>query len=69
MYYFKGELLDSLEDTIKKGEEYLSERKHLLKIADSYGWNSAKEFLSAELATNEEEENKLQIIRKEFRRL
>ena len=57
----------SLEDTIKKGEEYLSERKHLLKIADSYGWNSAKEILSVELARKEKKEKKLQRIRKEFR--
>ena len=47
------------------GEEKLNERTHLLKIADKYGWESAKEFVSEDLARDEKEEKKLQKIRKE----
>ena len=54
--YFEGRIPTSLESTIKAGEQQLSERKHLLKIADSYGWQSAREFMSEELARNEKEE-------------
>ena len=50
------------------GEEKLNERTHLLKIADKYGWDSAKEFVSEDLARDEKEEKKLQKIKGKNRR-
>ena len=64
---FGGRIPSSLEETIKAGESKLNERTHLLKIADKYGWNSAKEFVSEDLAREEKEDKKLQRIRKEHR--
>ena len=64
---FGGRIPSSLEETIKAGESKLNERTHLLKIADKYGWNSAKEFVSEDLAMDEKEDKKLQRIRKEHR--
>jgi hypothetical protein len=64
---FGGRIPSSLEETIKAGENQLKERKHLLKIADSYGWNAAKEFISEDLARDDKEEKKLQRIKKEWR--
>ena len=43
----------------------MNERTHLLNIADKYGWNSAKQFVSEDLAKDEKEVKKLQKIRKE----
>jgi hypothetical protein len=62
---FNGRITADLEETIKSGEGKLNERTHLHKIADKYGWISAKEFVSEDLARDEKEEKKLQKIRKE----
>ena len=38
-------LTEKLRTSLGSGEEKLNERTHLLKIADKYGWDSAKELL------------------------
>ena len=57
-----GQLPKSLKDVISAGEKLLSERFHLLKIADRYGWGAVTEFTEVELARNEVEEKKLKKI-------
>ena len=59
-----GQLPKSLKDVISAGEKLLSERFHLLKIADHYGWGAVTEFIEVELARNEVEEKKLKKIMK-----
>ena len=60
-----GRLPSSLKDVISAGENLLSERLHLLKIADRYGWAAVTEFTEVELARNEVEEKKLKKIMKD----
>ena len=50
---------------ISAGENLLSERLLLLKIADRHGWGTVTEFTEVELARNEVEENKLKKIMKD----
>ena len=59
-----GHLPRSLKDVISAGEKILSDRRHLLKIADRYGWGAVTEFTEVELARNEVEEKKLKKIMK-----
>ena len=59
-----GQLSKSLKDVITAGEKLLSDRFHLLKIADRYGWEAVTEFTEIELARNEVEEKKLRKIMK-----
>ena len=59
-----GHLPKSLKDVISAGEKLLSDRFHLLKIADRYGWEAVTEFTEIELARNEVEEKKLRKIMK-----
>ena len=59
-----GHLPRSLKDVISAGEKILSDRRHLLKIADRYGWGAVTEFTEVELARNEIEEKKLKKIMK-----
>ena len=61
-----GQLPKSLKDVISAGEKLLSERFHLLKIADRYGWEAVTEFTEVDLARNEVEEKKLRKIMKAF---
>ena len=45
-----GTLPEAIDDVIKKGENKLGDRLHLLKVADKYGWVSVTEFCEEELA-------------------
>ena len=54
-----GQLPKSLKEVISVGDKLLSERFHLLKIADRYGWGAVSEFTEVELARNKVEEKKL----------
>ena len=60
-----GQLPSSLKDVISAGENLLTERLHLLKIAYQYGWGAVTEFTEVELARNEVEEKKLKKIMKD----
>ena len=53
-----GQLPKSLKEVISVGDKLLSERFHLLKIADRYGWGAVSEFTEVELARNKVEEKK-----------
>ena len=54
-----GQLPKALKEVISAGDKLLSERFHLLKIADRYGWGAVLEFTEVELARNKVEEKKL----------
>ena len=59
-----GLLPNTVKEVISAGEKLLSDRFHLLKIADKWGWPAVKEFSEVELARNEQEAKKIKKIMK-----
>jgi hypothetical protein len=59
-----GMLPNTVKEVISAGEKLLSDRFHLLKITDKWGWPAVKEFTEVELVSNEQEEKKIKKILK-----
>ena len=47
-----GLLPNTVKEVISAGEFFLSDRFHLLKIADKWSWSAVEEFTEVELARN-----------------
>ena len=47
-----GSLPNTVKEVISAGEKLLSDRFHLLKIADKWGWPAVSEFTEVELFRN-----------------
>ena len=60
-----GVLPPKINDLIKEGEKEIDDGNHVLKVADSYGFKAAEEFVKDELARNADEEKKIKRFRKE----
>ena len=60
-----GVLPAKISDLIKEGEKEIDNGNHVLKVADSYGFKAAEEFVKDELARNADEEKKIKRFRKE----
>ena len=54
-----------LKEFISKGEKAVTNRLHLLKVADRFGWSGAIDFEKEELGRNAKEEKLLRQIRKD----
>ena len=54
-----------LKEFISKGEKAVTNRLHLLKVANRFGWSGAINFEKEELSRDEKEEKLLRQIRKE----
>ena len=48
-----------LNDFIEKGEKVVTDRLHLLKVANRFGWSGATDFEKEELGRTEKEEKLL----------
>ena len=60
-----GVLPPKISDLIKEGEKEIDDGNHVLKVADSYGFKAAEEFVKDELARTADEEKKIKRFRKE----
>ena len=54
-----------LKEFVRKGEKVVTDRLHLLKVANRFGWSGATDFEKEELGRNEKEEKLLRQIRKD----